>query len=415
MSNSAESLELPEAHEVGPIPAHVPRELVRPFPYILGAVTKAKPHSYIKEIHEGPDIFWAERCFVGVQGAWVIRTLKDLQQVYYDTEHFTSLGFEPFAKLIGESWVFVPAELDGRIHEVMRAAINPLFTPKRMAMLEDKIRVYARESIATFRDRGACEFMNDFAFEFPVKIFLELMGLPQSGVKQFLEWEHGFIHEHDIEKIKDSTRAVVSYLRAEIEDRRANPRDDFISFGVQAQVDGRTLNDDELVGFCVNLFLGGLDTVSSNMGLHFTHLAERQDHQAILRANPAMIPDAIDEMMRAYAAVATSRECTKETKIANVTIKPGDKVHMATFLPARDPEAYPNPDEVILDRKSRHVSFGYGPHLCLGMHLARREMRIAMEEMLAALPEFRIKPGFEMNYFLAATIQPVELPLVWQV
>jgi cytochrome P450 len=415
MSNAAELTELPPTQPIEPIPAHVPRELVRPFPYILGAKSKAKPHSFIKTIHEGPEVFWAERCFNGVRGTWVPRRLEDLQKVYHDTEHYTSRGFVTFAELIGETWYFVPAELDPPKHSLMRAAINPLFTPKRMAALEDKIRAYAREAVAAFRDRGSCEFMSDFAFEFPVKVFLEMMGLPQSGVKQFLAWEHGFIHEHDMEKIKDATRAVVAYLRKEIEDRRGNPRDDFITFGVQAEVEGRKFDDNELVGFCVNLFLGGLDTVSSNMGMEFLHLAERPDHQALLRSKPELIPEAIDEMMRAYATVATSRECIKETKIADVTIKPGDKVHMATFLAGRDPAAYPNPDEVILDRKPRHVSFGYGPHLCLGMHLARREMRIAMEEMLAGLPEFSLKPGVELNYYLAATIQPVELPLVWNV
>jgi cytochrome P450 len=175
------------------------------------------------------------------------------------------------------------------------------------------------------------------------------------------------------------------------------------------------LDDDELIGFCFNLFLGGLDTVSSNISMQFLHLAERPDHQAVLRANPAMIPDAIEEMIRAYATVATSRECIKETRIGEVTVKPGDKVHLATFLAGRDPAAYPNPDEIILDRKPSHVSFGYGPHLCIGVHLARREMRIAMEEMLAGLLEFRLKPGAEIEYYLAAVIQPVELPLVWSV
>src|SRR5260370_321739 len=99
-------------------------------------------------------------------------------------------------------------------------AIDPLFTPKRMAALEDKIRSYARECVATFRDRGSCEFLSDFAFEFPVKVFLELMGLPQNRVKQFLAWEHGLLHEPDIEKIKDATRSVVACVREEIEDRR---------------------------------------------------------------------------------------------------------------------------------------------------------------------------------------------------
>jgi cytochrome P450 len=415
MSTAAELIELPEAHAMEPIPSHVPPELVRPFPYILGAKTKAQPHSFIKAIHEGPEVIWAERCFYGVRGAWVPRRMKDLERIYQDTEHYTVRGFVTFAELIGESWYFVPAELDPPKHDLMRAAINPLFTPKRMAALEDKIRAYAREAIATFRDRGSCEFMSDFAFEFPVKVFMEMMGLPQSGVKQFLAWEHGFIHESDLGKIKEATRAVVDYLRGEIEDRRVNPREDFITFGVQAEVEGgRKFDDDELLGFCVNLFLGGLDTVSSTMGMQFLHLAERPDHQAMLRANPEMIPDAIEEMMRAYATVATSRECIKEDRIGDVTVKPGDKVHMATFLAGRDPEAYPNPDEVILDRKRRHVSFGYGLHLCLGMHLARRELRIAIEEVLAGLPEFSLKPGAEVDYYLAATIQPVELPLVWK-
>jgi cytochrome P450 len=415
MSTVAESVQLPQAHTIEPIPAHVPRELVRPFPYILGATTKAKPHSFIKAIHAGPEVIWAERVFNGVRGGWVPRRTRDLQRVYYDTEHYTSRGFAPFADLVGDTWYFVPAELDPPMHPLLRAAINPLFTPKRMAVLEDKIRLYAREYIATFRDRGACEFMSEFAFEFPIKVFLELMGLPQSRVKQFLAWEHGLIHEHDIEKIKAATRSVVACVREEIEDRRVNPRDDFITFGVQAEVQGRRFDANELVGFCFNLFLGGLDSVSSSMGMQFVHLAERPDHQALLRARPEMIPDAIEEMMRAYAPVATSRECIKETHIGGVTVKPGDKVHLATFLPCHDPAVYPNPEEVILDRKIRHLAFGHGPHLCLGMHLARREMRIAMEEMLSSLPEFSLEPGVEVNYYLAATIQPIELPLVWKV
>ena len=291
MSTAAESVLLPDVHAIEPIPTYVPRKLVRPFPYVLGATTKAKPHSFIKAIHEGPEVFWAERCFNGVRGAWVPRRAEDLQRIYHDTEHYTSRGFAPFASLVGDSWYFVPAEVDPPMHSLLRAAINPLFTAKRMATLEDKIRSYARDCVASFRDRGCCEFLRDFAFEFPVKVFLELMGLPQNRVRQFLAWEHGLLHEPDIEKIKDATRSVVACVREEIEDRRVNPRDDFITFGVQAEVEGRRFDDNELVGFCFNLFLGGLDTVSSNMGMQLLHLAERPDHQAMLRANPAMIPD----------------------------------------------------------------------------------------------------------------------------
>jgi cytochrome P450 len=167
------------------------------------------------------------------------------------------------------------------------------------------------------------------------------------------------------------------------------------------------------MGFCFNLFIGGLDTVSTNMAWQFHHLAERHDHQATLRANPGMIPHAIDEMMRYYAAVATSRECIKETKLGDVTVKPGDKILLATFLGGHDPAAFKDPEQVILDRGPRHVSFGYGPHLCIGMHLARREMRIALEEFLSLIPEFSLAPDADIAYYLAAIIQPIQLPLVW--
>lgn len=118
--------------------------------------------------------------------------------------------------------------------------------------------------------------------------------------------------------------------------------------------------------------------------------------------------------MRAYAATGTFRKCIKQTMIGDVVVKSGDRVLLSTFLAGRDPEAYADPDTVKLDRKPRHVSFGYGIDLCIGMHLARREMRIAMEEFLAHVPAFRIAPGVEITSYLASMIQPVELPLVWE-
>jgi cytochrome P450 len=119
-------------------------------------------------------------------------------------------------------------------------------------------------------------------------------------------------------------------------------------------------------------------------------------------------------MMRAYACILNSRECIKETTVRGITIRVGDKIMLPAFLAGRDPEEYPDPDEVVLDRKPRHVTFGFGPHVCIGIHLARREMRIAMEELLAGLPEFRLAPGAVIESYLAGIIQPITLPLVWK-
>ena len=172
------------------------------------------------------------------------------------------------------------------------------------------------------------------------------------------------------------------------------------------------MTDDEVLGFAFNLFIGGLDTVSTNLGLQFWHLATHPEDQAFLRRNPDAIRDAIEEMLRAYPAVTTFRTCVNEVEIAGVTMKPGDKVAMSTTLAGRDPEAWDNPGTVILSRKPQHLSFASGPHLCLGLNLARRELFVAISEFLAAVPPFQLRPGTEMEFHLGM-IQPLALPLVW--
>jgi cytochrome P450 len=400
---------------VSEAPPHVPKALVLDYPIKMGGLIYENPFDrIIPDIHRTmPPIFYALDAYPGGTPAWIVRRVKDLQKIYFDTDSFSNKDFAPFALLVGESWSSLPAETDPPMHSLYRKWVNPLFTPKEMNKLDGKIRQYAKDYCAAIKAKGACEFMSEFAFEFPIKVFLELMGLPQDMTAEFLEWEMGLLHTNDLGVIGGCTRKVVDYLRAQIADRKANPRDDLISYGVTTDIDGRPLTDDELVGFTFNLFIGGMDTVSTNMAWQFRHLATHLDDQNSLRNNPAMIPDAIEEMMRAYPAVTTFRTCRKEVTIGDVTFHPGDKVAMPTSLAGRDPEEYVDADKVILGRKTRYLSFGFGPHLCVGMHLARREMRIALEEFLAAIPEFRIQDGYAVKTHTGGILQPEKLPLVW--
>jgi cytochrome P450 len=401
--------------QVTEAPPHVPRELVCDYPIKMGGLTDENPFDeLIPNIHRTmPPIFYALDAYPGGTPAWIVRRVADLQTIYFDTDSFSNKDFAPFALLVGENWSSLPAETDPPMHGLYRKWVNPLFSPKEMNKLDGKIRDYAKGYCTAIKAKGSCEFMSEFAFEFPIAVFLELMGLPQEMTAEFLEWEMGLLHTNDLAVIAASTRKVVDYLRGEIADRKANPRDDLISYGVTTSIDGRPLTDDELVGFTFNLFIGGMDTVSTNMAWQFRHLATNPEDQNMLRRNPAMIPDAIEEMMRAYPAVTTFRTCKKEVTIGDVTFQPGDKVAMPTSLAGRDPEEYPDADEVILGRKTRYLSFGYGPHLCVGMHLARREMRIALEEFLTAIPEFRIQDGYTVKTHTGGILQPDKMPLVW--
>lgn len=396
------------------IPEHVPAELVRKIPMVRGTTTTGLPHEEMQEVNNGPDVFYASNSPFG-GGAWMLRRVEHCRQVYLDTENFSNAGAMPFPALTGGHWKMIPIELDPPLHTRYRNILNPLLGPKPIAALDQKIAQYAREYISAFKDRGHCDIMKEFAYEFPIRIFLELMGLPREKTAQFLAWERAMLYAPTREEMQIAAQAVVDYLNSEIATRRDAPGDNFMGHAIRAEVDGQRLNDTELLGICFTLFVGGLDTVLVHLGHLFRHLAEHQDQQAYLRANPAMIPGAIDEMLRVYGSAGGSRTCVKETSIGGITIKPGDKVMMIPALAGRDDREYDAPNEVRFDRKPRHMSFGYGPHLCIGMHLARREMSAAIEILLEMLPPFRIAPDTEIVSEMFGMLQPRTLPLVWEV
>src|SRR3546814_19550297 len=242
-----------------------------------------------------------------------------------DTATFSSKDFSPYSKLVGDSWTNLPVEIDPPEHAKYRAFANPLFTPAAMAKLEDKIRKYAVEYVEGFRSRGECEFMSEFAFEFPIKVFLELMGLPLERAPEFLEWEVGLLHAPDLPTMAAATRSVVDFLRGELDKRRDNPPDDAFGFALRAQVEGRPLTDDELVGFTSNLFIGGHDTVSTNMGLQMLQLAQHTEDQRFLSENPDRIHTSNEDLMRAHASVTVFSTGQRGVTYKGGDMKGGDK------------------------------------------------------------------------------------------
>ena len=395
-------------------PAHVPPHLIGRFPLVLGAETDENPFDrIIPEINLGPEVFYDPVAYLGIQGAWIFRRAQDLQSIYLDTEHFSNKDFAPFAKLLGESWSTLPAEIDPPMHGLYRQLLNPLFTPRRLQALEDNVRSYACQYIDKFKSNGSAELMSEFCFRFPINVVLNLIGLPMDKVETFLEWEHGLLHTPDMAKVADAVRAVKHYLMGVVEERRNDPKDDLISFALAAEIDGRKFTQDELWGFLFNLFIGGMDTVSTNTALQLRYLAEHPEQQNYLRANPDKIPYAVEEMLRALSAVTTFRTCVKPVVVHGVQIMPGDKVAMSTPLANRDDDEFESPNEVRFDRNPRHLTFGSGIHRCLGAPLARRELIIALEEFLKAIPEFRIAPNAKIVTYLGGTIQPATLPIVW--
>ncbi|MDB5701355.1 MAG: hypothetical protein JWL66_1554 [Sphingomonadales bacterium] len=397
------------------IPSHIPADMVRPF--ILNSRTTVYQNPFetiIPELHRGVDAFYGSNAMAGYS-AWVFRRAVDMRELFSDMENFKKKGNTGFSTMIGDDWSLVPSELDAPMHMQFRKVLNPFFSPAKIGQLESKVRTRAKSYVDAFKDRGSCDFVKEMAVPYPVSIFLDLLGLPAEEMAQFLAWEQDLCHSPDMDDRIRSTRAVKAYLLAQIEDRRKNPGDDLISNALQLEVGGRKWTSDEVFGHCFNLYIGGLDTVSSNMGWHFYHLATHPEHQLWLRQNPGKGAQAIEEMLRAYGAVTNSRICAKEIQIGDVRMLPGDRAVMCTPLASRDPDSCENPNEIRFDRRATHLTFGWGDHRCLGAHLARRELLIATEEMLSAIPEFAIEPGFEVPFFLGSILHIPELRLKWKI
>ena len=317
--------------------------------------------------------------------------------------------------LIGETWGVLPVEADPPMHRSYRNVLAPALTPSKVAAMENRMRDIARSYIEEFSAKGECDAMEDFAARFPVSVFLDMFGLPLDEVDQFMAWEFELLHSADPARIAAATSGVKKRILDEMNLRKEQPADDLISHIVHAEHEGQQLTEDEAFGICFNLYLGGLDTVTTNMAWQLRHLANDVELQEKLRADESLIPKAIEEMLRAYASVAISRTCCKQTEVAGVTLMPGDRVMMSTSLGCNDPSFFDNPSVVDIDRPQRHLAFGTGIHNCVGVRLARREMTIALEEFLRAVPTFALAPDAKILTHLSNVMYQETVPLVWSV
>lgn len=398
------------------IPSHVPADLVRRWALASAPGVEADPYAANKTLFDGPDIFYTPLMkSPSDDGAWVITRSKLIREALLNPQLFESKDCSGLATLVGGNWDLIPLEKDPPEHLQYRILLNPLFTPGRMRAMDEGIRALANELIDKFADKGGCEFDGEFGRPFPVSIFLKLMGLPLDMTDQFVEWELTLLRAETFDIRQTGARAVRDYLAGIIAERRKQPTDDLVSFTVKAVVNGKPLTDDEIMGICYLLFVGGMDTVTSTLGFIFKHLAENPANQQRLRDDPEIMTAAVEELLRAHAVVNSPRHAAQDMEFHGVQMKKGDRVVLAMTIAGRDEAEYEGADVVDFDRKasSRHISFAVGPHNCIGQHLARREIRIALEEWLKRVPHFTIAPG-ETPVTQGMTVFGVDhLPLVW--
>jgi cytochrome P450 len=397
------------------IPAHVPAYLVQNISFHNAPGVDRDPAAVLDSLRDGRDIVWGLGARRG-KDAWIIKSYKLLLEAYQSPHLFSSERFSGFSKLLDEDWLLTPVEVDAPLHTAYRKFLNQFFTPSRMKEMEPSIRAMVRELTNAVLPSRACEFQQSIATPLPTTVFLTMFGLPLADAPLFLEWEAALMHSIDDRETARGGRAIRDYMVDAIKDRQAHPRQDLMSYFSNAVIDGRELEPNEKLGMCFNIYIAGLDTVTNGLGTTFIYLAETPDQQAFLRANPDCRAKAIEEILRARSNVVNGRFVAKDMIFHGVEMKRGDRVAIPTMFANRDAQQFQNPGAIDFDRKNTmsHIVFGSGIHNCLGAHLARREIKIVVDEWLDGVPPFRIPEREAAVTFASSAVFGVDrLPLEW--
>lgn len=326
-------------------------------------------------------------------GYWVFTDHEAIQDGLQRSDLWSSSIVVPTDPNPPYKWI--PLMLDPPEHTPWRQLLRGYFSPKRVRGMADEQRRLAGEIIDGLAGRGECEFVREVAAVFPSTIFLQIMGMPVSKLPEFMEWEGMILHSGgDREKAATGMMLVMGYFGELIAERRAAPDPeaaDIVSTALNWEIDGEPVSDEDLLNCMLLLFMAGLDTVASQSSYMFLHMATHPEDRKRVTSDPDLVPIVVEEILRAYPIVQTARKAVKDEEFHGCPVKAGDMAVFPLSAAGRDETVHPGARGVDLDRDStKHLSFGAGPHRCLGSHLARQELAVLLTEWHRRIPHYEV-------------------------
>jgi len=391
---------------------------------------RREANPYLPEVAACPVPFYArlrDECpvanFEGMaSGTHIISRYEDVKFALRHPEIFSS---DIMAVDIGQDRPLIPLQVDPPDHAKYRRVMDPQLGPKEIAHLELGTRQLVNDLIDRFIERGECDVHAEFTVPLPCTVFLQMTGLPLDQIEQFLTWKDniirpggGFMDMDEAAKVRKETGAAMYAFFGDVVDERTTaPGDDIISRFIHAEIDGERMSRDEILDICYLFILGGLDTVTSTLDCSLAYLAQHDERRRELADDPSLVPHAVEELLRLETPVMqVLRVVKQEHEMHGVTMHPGDHVMVMIGAADTDPAEFgDDAAELVIDREvNRHLAFGGGPHRCLGSHLARLELKIALEEFHRRIPDYAIADGATLDYSPGIR-EIVKLPLTFAV
>jgi cytochrome P450 len=352
------------------------------------------------------------------KGFWMVNRYDEVKEALRMADVFTNQkvnAFDPDMELR-----LLPQTLNGEEHLKFRSLLNPWFSPGAVKRLDPLSQSRSVALIEAMIPRGSCDFVADFGILYPTEIFLSAIGLPVEDGPTFVGWVEaifGGFFDLDRTAADQAAGAVTEYFEATVAARERSPRDpdtDFVTYLLGATIDGKALPRQDVVTICLTIMLAGLDTTRSALGYIWHHLATHEVDRQRLLGDAHLVPGAIDEFLRLYSLlIQDGRYVAQDVEFHGCPMKKGDMVSLGIISANRDPRKFERPDEFVIDRgPNPHIAFGLGPHRCLGMHLARRELIIAFEEWHARIPNYRLAEGIDLIE-RGGQLSLQSLPLNW--
>ncbi|MGH8992320.1 MAG: cytochrome P450 [Acidimicrobiia bacterium] len=309
-----------------------------------------------------------------------------------------------------------PISSDPPEHGPARRLILPAFSPAAVAGHRPFTEALAHQLIDAFAARGRADAAAEYAQQIPPRVIAHLLGVDPDQADNFVTWARGLLEQglKDPAVRLEARHNILGFFLEQVRQRRAEPRDDFISGLLAGELDGEPVSDKHAVGTCNLLLVAGIDTTWSSIGSALWHLATHPQDRKRLVAEPELIPTAVEELLRAYSPVTMARVVHEEVEAVGVTFRPGERVLMNFPAANRDPEAFPDAEQVIIDRQAnRHIAFGVGIHRCAGSNLARMEMDVALGAFLDRIPEFSLEDPSAVTWAGGQVRGPRQLPIVF--